>query len=175
MVDRLIETEYDIGLSAGRNRLVEAAQNSDGDLLDDDHVVGPQTRLNDLVRKFDSSRLDLLATLSKQPHRPHPDGTPGYSIPQAACLHIPRGESIDASVTLPSAHSFVIALLPIETSCRPFDGMKTSKSMSTGTSSGEPRLPASGSVWRWTTYFRTSTSILSLPATSTSVLGGCTS
>jgi hypothetical protein len=26
MVDRLIETEFDIGLSAGRNRLVEAAQ-----------------------------------------------------------------------------------------------------------------------------------------------------
>lgn len=69
MVDRLIETEYDIGLSAGRNRLVEAAQTRMVVFSDDDHVVGPQTRLDDLVRKFESSRIDLLATLSKQPQR----------------------------------------------------------------------------------------------------------
>ena len=37
LVDRLIETEYDIGLSAGRNRLVEAAQTPMVIFADDDH------------------------------------------------------------------------------------------------------------------------------------------
>ena len=92
MVDRLIETEYDIGLSAGRNRLVEAAQTRMVIFSDDDHVVGPQTRLIDLVRKFESSRLDLLATLSKQPHRPNPDGSPRLLNSSGGVLHIPRGE-----------------------------------------------------------------------------------
>ncbi len=108
MVDRLIETEYDIGLSAGRNRLVKAAQTRMVIFSDDDHVVGPQTRLNDLVRKFESSRLDLLATLSKQPHRPIQTELRGCSIRQAAfCTFLVA--NIDASVTLPSAHSFVTA------------------------------------------------------------------
>ncbi len=40
----------DIGLSAGRIRLVEAAQTRMVIFSDDDHVFGPQTRLNDLVR-----------------------------------------------------------------------------------------------------------------------------
>jgi hypothetical protein len=98
MVDRLIETEYDIGLSAGRNRLVEAAQTRMVIFSDDDHVVGPQTRLIDLVGKFESSRLDLLATLSKQHHRPQPDGTPRLLTSSAGVLHIPRGEYRRAKV-----------------------------------------------------------------------------
>ncbi|MFN7334145.1 MAG: glycosyltransferase family 2 protein, partial [bacterium] len=43
MIDRLIETEYDIGLSAGSNLLVEAAQTRMVIFSDDEHVVGPQT------------------------------------------------------------------------------------------------------------------------------------
>ena len=100
LVDRLIETEYDIGLSAGRNRLVEAAQTRMVIFSDDDHVVGPQTRLNDLVRKFESSRLDLLATLSKQPHRAHPDGAPRLLTSAGGVLHIPRGEPPNAANAL---------------------------------------------------------------------------
>ena len=119
MVDRLIETEYDIGLSAGRNRLVEAAQTPMVIFADDDHVVGPQTRLNDLVRKFESSRLDLLATRIQMEHR-------GCSIRQAVCFTF-LVASIEASATLPSAHSFATASLRIATSCRRFAGMKISR------------------------------------------------
>ena len=38
--------------------------------------VGPQTLLNYLVRMFESIRLDQLAALGTQSHRPLPDGTP---------------------------------------------------------------------------------------------------
>ena len=59
----------------------------------------------------------------------------------------------------PQAVNLVTIGMAIATSYKRSVGMKTSRSMSTGTSSGEPRLPASGLEWRWTMCSRTSMSI----------------
>ncbi len=89
-------------------------------------LVGPQTRLNDLVRKFESNRLDLLATLSKQPHRPNPDGTPRQLNSSGGVLHIPRGEYRRIGDIAECAF-VATASLRIATSCMRFAGMKISR------------------------------------------------
>jgi hypothetical protein len=71
MVDQIIETEYDIGLSAGRNRLLNAGDTSIVIFADDDHSVTERTRLPELVDKLNRHHnLDLLAALSNQQERP---------------------------------------------------------------------------------------------------------
>lgn len=71
MVDRLVETEYDIGLSAGRNRLLDAGDTPIVVFADDDHLVTNQTRLPDLAAKLNRHHdLDLLAGLSNLQERP---------------------------------------------------------------------------------------------------------
>ncbi len=71
MVDRLIETEYDIGLSAGRNHLLDAGDTPIVVFTDDDHLVTERTGLPELVRKLKVHHdLDLLAALSNHQERP---------------------------------------------------------------------------------------------------------
>jgi hypothetical protein len=65
MVDRLVETEYDIGLSAGRNRLLDLGNTPVVVFTDDDHLVTERTRLSELVDKLDRfADLDLLSAMS---------------------------------------------------------------------------------------------------------------
>ncbi len=86
MVDRLIETEYDIGLSAGRNRLLDAGDTPIVVFTDDDHLVTEQTRLPELVNKLNRHQdLDLLAALSNQQERPKLMSVADKTI------HIPHG------------------------------------------------------------------------------------
>jgi hypothetical protein len=92
LADKVIETEYDIGLSAGRNRLLESTSTPMVIFTDDDHFVGPQTQLAELVRKLQSSQLDLLAGLSKKPNRQHADGTPRLLKSGGGELRIPLGQ-----------------------------------------------------------------------------------
>jgi hypothetical protein len=71
MVDQIIETEYDIGLSAGRNHLLDAGDTPIVVFADDDHLVTEQTRLPELVQKLNARHdLDLLAALSNHQERP---------------------------------------------------------------------------------------------------------
>ncbi|MCO8122584.1 glycosyltransferase [Stieleria sp. TO1_6] len=71
MVDRLIETEYDIGLSAGRNRLLDSGDTPIVIFADDDHLVTNQTRLPELIGTLNKHHdLDLLAALSNNDERP---------------------------------------------------------------------------------------------------------
>ncbi len=71
MVDRLIETDYDIGLSAGRNRLLDAGDTPVVIFSDDDHLVTVQTRIPELVEKLDRyPDLDLLAAMSNDEEGP---------------------------------------------------------------------------------------------------------
>ena len=71
LVDRLVETEFDIGLSAGRNRLLDSGTTPIVVLTDDDHQVTEQTQLPLLVQKLvRSPDLDLLAALSNQEEQP---------------------------------------------------------------------------------------------------------
>ena len=63
-IDSLIEAdEFDIGISAGRNRLHESVTTPHFILLDDDHVFTEATRVNDMFARFRQleDRLDLLA------------------------------------------------------------------------------------------------------------------
>ncbi|GAA5509148.1 hypothetical protein Rcae01_04646 [Novipirellula caenicola] len=86
MVDRIIETKYDIGLSAGRNRLLDAGETPIVVFADDDHLVTEQTRLPDLVKSLNRHHdLDLLAALSNQQERPKLMRVDGKT------LRIPRG------------------------------------------------------------------------------------
>jgi GT2 family glycosyltransferase len=71
MVDQLLETEYDIGLSAGRNRLLDHADSPLVIFTDDDHLLIPETNLELLVRKLErNGNLDLLAGKSNQREGP---------------------------------------------------------------------------------------------------------
>jgi hypothetical protein len=71
MVDQIIETEFDIGLSASRNRLLDAGDTPIVVFADDDHLVTEQTRLPELVQKLNARHdLDLLAALSNHRERP---------------------------------------------------------------------------------------------------------
>ncbi|TWT51016.1 Glycosyl transferase family 2 [Rubripirellula amarantea] len=71
LVDRLIETDYDIGLSAGRNQLLDAGDTPIVVFTDDDHLVTAETRLPALVSKLNRHHdIDLLAALSNQQERP---------------------------------------------------------------------------------------------------------
>ncbi|MEL6898210.1 MAG: glycosyltransferase, partial [Planctomycetota bacterium] len=71
MVDELIETEYDIGLSAGRNRLLDFGESPIVVFTDDDHLVTQRTRLPELIEKLNGHcDIDLLAALSNNDERP---------------------------------------------------------------------------------------------------------
>ena len=71
MVDELIETEYDIGLSAGRNRLLDPGNSPIVVFTDDDHLVTARTRLTELVDKLNRNHdIDILAALSNNDERP---------------------------------------------------------------------------------------------------------
>jgi hypothetical protein len=71
MVDRLVETEYDIGLSAGRNRLLDLGNTPVVVFTDDDHLVTEKTRLSELVNKLDRfADLDLLSAMSNDEEGP---------------------------------------------------------------------------------------------------------
>ncbi|MEL6898083.1 MAG: glycosyltransferase family A protein [Planctomycetota bacterium] len=71
LVDELIETEYDIGLSAGRNRLLDSGNSPVVVFTDDDHLVTARTRLPELVDKLNrNNEIDLLAALSNNDERP---------------------------------------------------------------------------------------------------------
>ena len=86
LVDRLVETEYDIGLSAGRNRLLNLGDSPLVVFADDDHLVTERTRLGELVAKLDRyPDLDLLATKSGK------DGGPRLMHVKDRVLHIPEG------------------------------------------------------------------------------------
>lgn len=62
-VNRLIETKFDIGISAGRNRLLATVETPYFLLVDDDHVATAKTDLAGLVEKLHVRReqCDLLA------------------------------------------------------------------------------------------------------------------
>ena len=86
MVDRLVETECDIGLSAGRNRLLDLGNSPVVVFTDDDHLVTEHTRLTELVAKLDRfHNLDLLAAKSGR------DGGPRLMHVKDQILHIPEG------------------------------------------------------------------------------------
>lgn len=71
MVDRLVETDYDIGLSAGRNRLLDMGDSPVVVFTDDDHIITKQTRLAELVEKLDRyPDLDLLSGMSNTEEGP---------------------------------------------------------------------------------------------------------
>ena len=71
MVDRLVETEFDIGLSAGRNRLLDLGDSPLVIFTDDDHVITKQTRLAELVQKLNRYHdLDLLSGMSNAEEGP---------------------------------------------------------------------------------------------------------
>jgi len=71
MVDQLEETQYDIGLSAGRNRLLAMGDTPVVVFTDDDHIITEQTRLAELVQKLDRyPDLDLLSGLSNSDEGP---------------------------------------------------------------------------------------------------------
>ncbi len=62
-VNQLIETEFDIGISAGRNRLLETVETPYFLLIDDDHVVVERSDLIGLMQKLRGcgATCDLLA------------------------------------------------------------------------------------------------------------------
>src|SRR6056297_1659611 len=71
MVDQLIETDFDIGLSAGRNRLLDASETPIVVFTDDDHLVTQRTKLPELVAKLNKHNdIELLAALSNDEERP---------------------------------------------------------------------------------------------------------
>ena len=71
LVDSLIETEFDIGLSAGRNKLLDTGTTPIVVFADDDHLVTEHTRLEQMVQKLEAnSDIDLLAALSNDEERP---------------------------------------------------------------------------------------------------------
>ena len=71
LVDQIIETPFDIGLSAERNRLLDAAETPTVVFTDDDHIVTEQTRLPELVTKLHRHHdIDLLAALCNTEERP---------------------------------------------------------------------------------------------------------
>ena len=71
-VNELIETEFDIGISAGRNRLLETVKTPFFLLIDDDHVVTPNSNIETLVARLSDfgSDCDLLAALSDDRGQP---------------------------------------------------------------------------------------------------------
>ncbi len=87
MVDRLIETKFDIGLSAGRNRLLDAGDSPVGVFTDDDHLVTEETRLLVLAAKLNKhADVDLLAALSNDVEKPKLMRVDGKT------LRIPHGD-----------------------------------------------------------------------------------
>jgi hypothetical protein len=86
LVDRLVETDYDIGLSAGRNRLLDLGDSPIVVFADDDHLVIEHTRLDKLVAKLGRYRdLDVLAAKSGR------EGAPRLMHVKDHVLHIPEG------------------------------------------------------------------------------------
>jgi len=65
------QASRDIGLSAGRNRLLDVGDTPIVVFADDDHLITDQTRLPDLMQKLNARHdLDLLAALSNHQERP---------------------------------------------------------------------------------------------------------
>lgn len=95
--NQLIETEFDIGISAGRNRLLETVTTPFFLLLDDDHIVTEESKIESLVLKLESygDNCDLLAARSNSSGTPRcfePD--PSRRILKA----IPRHHKRDGDV-----------------------------------------------------------------------------
>ena len=88
LVDRLVETEYDIGLSAGRNRLLDLGDTPIIVFADDDHLVTKHTRLGELVAQLDRYHdLDLLAAKSGRDGAPRLMHVKDVSFRQA-CMNL---------------------------------------------------------------------------------------
>lgn len=62
-INKYIKTEFNIGISAGRNRLVENCQTEYCLILDDDCIFLPETNLEVLVADLKERNLDILQPL----------------------------------------------------------------------------------------------------------------
>ena len=159
MVDQLIETDYDIGLSAGRNRLLDAGDTPIVVFTDDDHLVTQRTKLPELVAKLNKHNdIDLLAALSNDEERPRLLRSNGRRL--RILSRILRNSEARFAGAITSA----IASSPIATFCKRSAGTNRSRSKSTGISSGDAKSPASMSPA--TSPIRSSTNTSIRPATS---------
>jgi len=75
-----INTEYDIGLSEGRNRLVDRVKTKYCVILDDDFVFTEETKIEKLLEKLEKENLDICAGSIRQPDNSilHYEGIYGY-------------------------------------------------------------------------------------------------
>jgi len=81
LCDRVIETDYDIGLSAGRNLLLDTVKTPKVIFTDDDHEVTVKTRLPELVRKLNRHHdIDLLAAMSGDREGPRMMRSNGHTL-----------------------------------------------------------------------------------------------
>jgi hypothetical protein len=71
-IDQLIETKFDIGVSAGRNQLLATVETPYFLLIDDDHVVTTKSDIEGLVSRLHcyGDECDLLAAMSDDNGRP---------------------------------------------------------------------------------------------------------
>lgn len=71
-VNHLIETKFDIGISAGRNQLLASVETPYFLLIDDDHVIVDQSDVAGMLEKLRryGAKCDLLAALSDKNGKP---------------------------------------------------------------------------------------------------------